>query len=200
MTTEKNNLNSTAATAINLSVSENLKNKLQIKKNNYVNARSSRLQSGVVDKILTKIRENFKLENNEEAASILAILFQQGGTARSCDGNMSIRIFDQDIKLVQIRKILKENSCDKGERKLARSLADTIQEVYLIMEIPSNLYNKIQKKDLKRTFTMEEKVWLSDFQSNNENCPVELKKLSLQTFKKEKSSKTSKKTTKSKNN
>ena len=200
MTTEKNNLNSTAATVINLSVSENLKNKLQIEKNNYVNARSSRLQSGVVDKILTKIRENFKLENNEEAVSIFAILFQQGGTSRSRDGNMSIRIFDQDIKLVQIRKILKENLCNKRKRKLARSLADTVQEICLIMEIPSNLYNKIQKKDLKRTFTMEEKVWLSDFQSNNENCPVELKKLSLQTFKKEKSSKTSKKTTKSKNN
>jgi len=200
MTTEKNNLNSTAATATNLSVSENLKNKLQIEKNNYVTTRSSRLQFGVVDKILTKIKENFKLENNEEAASILAILFQQGGTARSCDGNMSIRIFDQDIKLAQIRKILKENSCNKGERRLARSLADTIQEVCLIMEIPGNLYNKIQKKDLKRTFTMEEKVWLSDFQSDNENCPAELRKLILQTFKKEKSSKTSKKTTKSKNN
>ena len=76
MTIEKNNLNSTAATAINLSVSENLKNKLQIEKNNYVTARSSRLQPGVVDQILTKIKENFKLENNEEAASILAILFQ----------------------------------------------------------------------------------------------------------------------------
>ena len=68
------------------------------------------------------------------------------------------------------------------------------------MEIPGNLYNKIQKKDLKRTFTMEEKVWLSDFQSDNENCPAELRELILQTFKKEKSSKTSKKTTKSKNN
>ena len=149
---------------------------------------------------MTKIKENFKLESNEEAASILAILFQQGGTSRSRDGNMSIRIFDQDIKLAQIRKILKENSCNKGERKLARSLADTIQEVCLIMEIPGNLYNKIQKKDLKRTFTMEEKVWLSDFQSDNENCPAELRELILQTFKKEKSSKTSKKTTKSKNN
>ena len=200
MTIEKNNLNSTAATAINLSVSEKLKNKLQIEKSTHVIVRSSRLQPGVVNKILTKIKENFKLENNEEAASILAILFQQGGTARSCDGNMSIRIFDQEIKLAQIRKILKENSCDKGERKLARSLADTIQEVCLIMEIPGNLYNKIQKKDLKRTFTMEEKVWLSDFQSDNENCPTELRELILQTFKKEKSSKTSKKTTKSKNN
>ena len=197
MTIEKNNLTSTAATAINSPVSENLKKRLQIEKDNYVTARSSRLQPGVVDKILTKIKENFKLENNEEASSIIAILFQQGGTARSCDGNMSIRIFDQDIKLAQIRKILKENSCNKGERKLARSLANTIQEVCLIMEIPGNLYNKIQKKDLKRTFTIEEKVWLSDFQSDNENCPAELRELILQTFKKEKSSK---KNTKNKNN
>ena len=144
MTTKKNNLNSTAATAINLSVSENLKNKLQIEKNNYVTARSSRLQPGVVDKILTKIKENFKLENNEEAASILAILFQQGGTARSCDGNMSIRIFDQEIKLAQIRKILKENSCNKGERKLALTLLDRISLVedsnFVINFYASNLF------------------------------------------------------------
>ena len=68
------------------------------------------------------------------------------------------------------------------------------------MEIPGNLYNKIQKKNLKRTFTMKEKVWLSDFQSDNENCPAELRELIFQTFKKEKSSKFSKKPIKSKNN
>lgn len=61
------------------------------------------------------------------------------------------------------------------------------------MEIPGNLQNKIQKKDLKRTFTVGEKVWLSDFQSDNENCSAELRELIFQTLKKEKSSKTSQK-------
>lgn len=75
---------------------------------------------------------------------------------------------------------------NKGERKLARSLANEIKEVALIMELPGNLYNKIQKQDLSRNYTIEEKVWLSDFQSDNENCPTELRTLIFDTFKKKK--------------
>jgi len=52
----------------------------------------------VVEEILTNIKKNYKLESTDEATSVLAILFQQGGTARSCYGNISIRIFDQNIK------------------------------------------------------------------------------------------------------
>lgn len=52
------------------------------------------------------------------------------------------------------------------------------------MKLPGNLYNKIQKKDLNKVFSLEEKVWLSDFQSDNESCPNELRTLILDTFKK----------------
>jgi hypothetical protein len=48
-----------------------------------------------------------------------------------------------------------------------------------------------KKQNLDTVFNTEQKVWLSDFQSDNENCPVELRKLILETFK-------SKKTTKNK--
>jgi hypothetical protein len=50
--------------------------------------------------------------------------------------------------------------------------------------VPGNLYKKIQKCNLNRKFTLEEKVWLSDFQSDNESCPIELKQLILETFQK----------------
>ena len=52
------------------------------------------------------------------------------------------------------------------------------------METPGNLYSKIQKQDLKKSFTLEQKVWLSDFQSENEDSPVELRTMILETFKK----------------
>ena len=60
---------------------------------------------------------------------------------------MAVKIFDQEFKLANIRKILKNCSCAKGERKLARSLANEIKEIALIMELPGNLYNKIQNKN-----------------------------------------------------
>ena len=37
-----------------------------------------------------------------------------------------------------------------------------------------------------KNFTIKEKVWLSDFQADNQNCPSELRALILDTFKKEK--------------
>ena len=131
-----------------MNISEIFKNRLVKEKSKYVTARSSKLLQGAVTEILKKMIEQYKLNSSEEGIAVLALLFQQGGTARSCDGNMSIVIFNQEFKLANIRKILKDCSCNKGERKLAQSLANEIKEVALIMEVPGNLYNKIQKKDL----------------------------------------------------
>lgn len=78
----------------------------------------------------------------------------------------------KNLNLLTLEKSLKIARAPKGERKLARSLANEIKEIALIMELAGNLYNKIQNKNLFKNFTIEEKVWLSDFQSNNENCPV----------------------------
>ena len=167
-----------------MNLSETLRIKLEKEKNHYVAGRSFKLQSGVVTEIKKKIVDQYKLHSPEEATVVLALFFQQGGSARSCDGNMSVKIFDKEFKLANIRKTLKNCSCNKGERKLARSLANEIREIALIMELPGNLYNKIQKKNLSKNFTIEEKVWLSDFQSDNESCPVELRTLILETFKK----------------
>lgn len=166
-----------------MNISETLKKKLEKEKNSYVTHRSAVLQKSVVTNILKKIKEQYNLSTQEEAIVVLAVFFQQGGTARSCDGNMSIKIFNQEFKLANIRQILKNCSCAKSERKLARSLANEIKEIALIMELPGNLYNKIQKKNFSRNFSIEKKVWLSDFQSDNENCPAELRALIVETFK-----------------
>jgi len=115
---------------------------------------------------------------------MVAVLFQQGGTARGCDGNMSITIFNQTLKLADIRKILKQHSCNKSERKLARSLANEIFEISKVMGIPGNLHTKIQKINLEVPYSMDEKVWMSDFQSENLDCPAKIRSLILETFKK----------------
>jgi hypothetical protein len=177
---EKNTNHNLIATIVN----EDLKKKLHIEKNVYVTARTSKLQRKTAEKIIERTKENLQLNSREEALAVIAILLQQGGTARSCDGNMTITLFDKEIKLADLRKTLKQMSCNKAERKLARTLANEIYEIALIMELPGNLYLKIQKENLERKFTVEEKIWLSDFQSENENCPVELRTLITETFKK----------------
>ena len=163
-------------------VNHEFKKKLLTEKTVYIAARTSKLQRGTAEKIIEKTKENLQLASREEALAVIAILLQQGGTARSCDGNMTITLFDKEVKLADLRKTMKQMSCNKAERKLARTLANEIYEIALIMELPGNLYLKIQKKDLERKFTLEEKVWLSDFQSDNEKCPVELRTLIVDTF------------------
>ena len=64
-----------------------------------------------------------------EAIATIAVFFQQGGTARSCDENMGIKLFEKSIKLAKIRKILKKNFCNRAERKLARTFANEIQKL-----------------------------------------------------------------------
>lgn len=139
-------------------LSEDLKQRLIEEKTIFTTARSSKLQESVAIKILEKIQQNYELNSTEEALTVISILFQQGGTSRSCDGNMSIRIFDKDFKLANIRKCMEKVTHPKSERKLARTFADKIHQISAIMEIPGNLYQKIQKQDLERTFEVSEKV------------------------------------------
>jgi hypothetical protein len=164
-------------------ISDTTKELLLKEKKNYIMSRSAKLQPGVVEKIIQELTETAKLPDKEQALVIIAMLFQQGGTARSCDGNMVVSLFGATVKLADLRKILKNNQCNRAERKLARSLANQIQEICEIMDIPGNLYKKIQKSHLDREFIPEERSWLSDFQSDNEKCPTELKKYILETFK-----------------
>lgn len=155
--------------------------KLKNEKNKFVPSRAFKLPEGKVDEILKTIQKSYVI-SREQAVAVLAVLFQQGGTARGCDGNMSTSLFDKTIKLADIRKILKQHSCNRAERKLARALATEIFEISLIMEINGNLFSKIQKSNLEVSYSLEEKVWLSDFQSDNPDCPTRMRTLIQGTF------------------
>lgn len=57
-----------------------------------------------------------------------------------------------------------------------------IAQVAEAYQLPGNLSKKILRNHPTRTFTMEEKVWLSDFQVDNENCPEILRNFISETF------------------
>lgn len=144
--------------------------------------RSNTLPEASVNNILTKIQEKYSFASLYQAKAAVAVLFQQGGTSRSCDGNMTINVFDKDVKLAEIRKIVKEEGHNRGERKLARTIATPIYEICEYFDIPGNLYLKISRHHPERTFTLEEQVWLSDFQSLNDDAPSEMKVLIVESF------------------
>lgn len=132
--------------------------------------------------ILESMVLQLKLPSMWHAVAILTIFFQQGATAKSCDGNMSITVFEKTIKLAQIRKILKQSNCAKQERKLARSLATKIYSIAKIMKLEGNLTNKILRENPGLELSQADRIWLSDFQSDNPNCPVELRNYITNSF------------------
>jgi len=163
-------------------ISNELKKKLTDKRITYVGARSSKLSASAVNTILESIKKKYLLNDAGDAIPVLAMLFQGGATARGCDGNMVISIYDKEFKLADIRKILKEASCNRAERKLARSLADQLHEVSVLMELDGNLYKKIQRTHLDKKFDQSEKSWMSDYQADNPNCPLQIRNLIVETF------------------
>ena len=174
----------TTTTTTRRCISSDLRDKLLEEKDNFVVYRTAAIQQKKAEAALEHLTEIADLASRDEALAVLAVFFQQGGTARSADGNMSVEIFGKSIKLAMVRHCLKGVNFAKGERKLARSFANEIAEIATVLELPGNLSNKIVRNNLDREFTMEEKVWLSDFQSDNENCPADLRQLILDTFKK----------------
>jgi hypothetical protein len=117
-----------------------------------------------------------------QSKTVMTILFQSGGTAKGCDGNLTCSIFGQTIKLAYLRKALTEAKCKGMERKLARYLADEIAQISIAIKIPGNLTKKITRAHPERAFTQEESAWLSDFQVDNSNCPELLRNFISESF------------------
>jgi hypothetical protein len=157
-------------------------------KSNLQLARANTLPESAVSEIVDKVQEKYSYPSTREAKAAIACIFQQGGTSRSCDGNMTIKVFGKDIKLAEIRKIIKELGHNRGERKLARSMATEIQDICVQLEIPGNLFLKISRTHPDKIFTPEEQAWLSDFQSLNDSTPSDLKLLITESFDQRKSS------------
>ena len=152
--------------------------------------RQSMLTPDLVSKVITKVMDvgtntlrddqgkiNKQSLTKEEAVTLVSIILQIGGTTSKCDSNTSVTLFNCNFRLAMLRRILKEIGHPRSERKLARTFATTIHTICATLEIPGNLYNKVQRDNPARNFTVEEKAWLSDFQTLNEEAPSELREL-----------------------
>jgi hypothetical protein len=150
--------------------------------------RSLQLTKTQADTIIDKFAQQQKLNINQAKVAI-SILLQSGGTAKGCDGNLNINIFGQTIKLAYLRKALAEAKCKGYERKLAKFMANDIAMVCTTLKLPGNLTNKIRRLNPDRQFKLEETVWLSDFQVDNEDCPELLRRFISDSFDKKSNTK-----------
>lgn len=166
--------------------SETLKETIQeAREAGYVVPRTPTLNIIQTDKVIDAITETAKLDSREEAIILLAILFQKGGTARQCDGNLEAEINNKKLRLKTVRDCMRDAGLAKGERRLARSLATAIHTVCHNFNIPGNLARVILANEISLlTFvTDQDKIWMSDFQNDNEECPERIRQLITNYFK-----------------
>jgi hypothetical protein len=138
--------------------------------------RSSKFSETKTKIIVQNLSEKFGI-TTQQTLTVLSILFQQGGTSRKCDGNLTAKIFGKEIKLSELRAFLRAEGAKGGERKLARTLGTPIQRISACLELEGNLAKAIIKNNMDKQFTKDELSWMSDFQNENPDCPEEIRKL-----------------------
>lgn len=170
-------------------LNEQIKQLLKEEANTLELSRTTTLTKSQCDLIIEGMKKEFNLSSDDEAFIILAITSQQGGTARGCSGNFQFKFKNETYKLARIRNVFKEKINDRyGLRKFARTHGTYFHEICTILNLPGNLYNKVKELSTEE-LTQREKIWLSDFQSENDDCPQKLKKLIKETFKNKKTQK-----------
>lgn len=153
-------------------------------------------ESGI--EVLKNFAEKVGISYNQSIIA-MSILFQTGGTNRSCDGNLQTELAGKTIKLATLRSSLRECKQKGGERKLARLYGSEIFRVAQKLNIPGNLYKKCTRLNPGKNISEIESYWLSDFQIDNPDCPVGTMSLIQQVFDDRKANKISKPPKKNKN-
>lgn len=149
--------------------------------------RSSTLKESQRLEVITKFAVQQGITFNQ-AMVVIAIFFQSGGTAKSCDGNLQCTAFGKTFKLAFLRKALTDCKCKGSERKLGRIMSDDIYKISKSLKIPGNLSQKITRSHPERLFTADETYWLSDFHAENiTNCPEIIRGFITSSFEKRES-------------
>lgn len=137
-----------------------------------------------VDEVINKVKTAYKYADsdiNSIRANICALL-QNGATSPKFDQNKSYDLLG-DSKLVEV-KVLKKACTDVASnltlRKLARGLREDIVVVAQKTDMPGNLSKRflVDCPDA----TIDELVWVSDFQTFNNQAPDRVKSWLMSNF------------------
>lgn len=107
-----------------------------------------------------------------EAFAALALLAQLGLTANRSQDTAKVEINKIQFSVELIRRALKSEK--RTFRRLAKTFASEIKEIAQKNGYHGNLVNKIKLHYPYFVINDENKYWLSEFQTENEDCPKEI--------------------------
>ena len=160
------------------------------KDDGFVVPRTPTLNAIQTGKIIEAIIDETGLESTEQTLTFLAIIFQKGGTARQCDGNLEAEVQGKKLRLKTVRDCMRNVGLPRIERRLAHSIATPIYKICSFLNITGNLARAILNNEttILPNLTDEDKAWMSDFQSDNADYPDRIRQLISNHFKNKKQS------------
>nr|UIB38920.1 hypothetical protein [Trentepohlia sp. YN1317] len=122
--------------------------------------------------ILEEISKDRKC-NHADAFKALALLAQIGATSPRAQENVKVTLNKTDFKIGTIRNLLKTQK--RTLRRLAKTYATEFKDISEQSNISGNLFNKINLHYPSLNIEPKNKFWYSDFQSDNPECPEEIR-------------------------
>lgn len=133
-----------------------------------------------VIKITNLITESLTIRDDNITMILIAGVLQLGGSNQKAGNAVSYNLGEYSLSSQQLNNFIKKITKNGTNRQLARTLADEIAEIAIALNIPGDLHNQmlLEFPNLSET----EKTWCSNFQTQNPNCPENVRKWLVENF------------------
>ena len=131
------------------------------------------------DALVTAVADQLKITSTA-AFALIAIIIQKGGTSKKAQGNIYAIVNGTRLDLNTLREIAKKANFTFTLRQWARTYGTMIFKTCYAHGIEGDLAKKISRN--RPEIQDEEKIWLSNFQMDNPNCPENVRKLLLEHY------------------
>ena len=133
-----------------------------------------------VTKITNLITENLTITDENITMILIAGVLQLGGSNQKAGNAVSYHLGEYSLSSQQLSNAIKKVTKNGTNRQLARTLADEIAEIAIVLNIPGDLYNQMLLEF--PGLSEAEKSWCSNFQTQNPNCPENVRKWLVENF------------------
>jgi hypothetical protein len=133
-----------------------------------------------VEQILDLITEKLTITDNNITLILVAGVLQLGGSNQKSGNAVTYNLGEYSLSSQQLNNFIKKIVKNGTNRQLARTIADEIAEIALAINIPGDLHTQMLLEYPNISDT--EKAWCSNFQTQNPNCPENVRKWLVENF------------------
>ena len=143
----------------------------------------NKFDDNTVDQIIELIILTVKIpaEEKETAWILLTGVLQLGGSNQKAGNSISYTVGEYTLTSQQLTNNIKKVVKNGTNRQLARSVANDVATIAITLNIPGDLHSQMALEF--PNMSDAEKVWCSNFQTQNPNCPDNVREWLVENYK-----------------